>query len=551
MKTITYNIVLILLASAFLFNCSEKNENSTVTIGIPSDIETTNPMYAFGMVDGSLSELLYLPLVKHAWNDKTGDLEPQLMLAKKITWNSDFSELDVLLRDDVKWTDGKELTAEDVVFTFDVYSDPETESKFYGLFKNYYLLENQKIDIKKSFEIISPYHLKIKFAPGSTPDLNNLDYPVLPEHIYSNIKRKDLAQKEKELPVVSNGPFKLKTWEKNQFVSLIANENSFLHNPENVNLIVFKVIPNISNRLIQLKKGEIDLVENVRPDNLSTVKSDSKLVIMPVRGRSYDYIGWNEVDPEEYSENNRTKPNRFFSSAKVRKALTHAINREEILNEFLYGYGELAVGPVSPIFKKSVNPVLKPYSYDAELAIKLLREEGWADVDNDGILEKNNVEFSFALNYSPDKPHRKNAAVIIQNNLKAVGIRVNVVSLEKSVFLEKLFSKQFDAWLSGWTVPLPIELSQFWHSSPEVGHLNLASYKNSEADDILEKLQIRADDSYKYELYKKFQEIIHRDEPFTFLFWADNLVVYNSRIKNIDINPLGAIQKCWNWKIDD
>jgi peptide/nickel transport system substrate-binding protein len=171
----------LLLKSAFLFitvlffvlSCSSQKEpkDERIIIGIQSDVQTINPMYAFSLVEGNLVDLLFMKPANEIWNDSLGMIEFQPMLAERWEWSEDNDLLRIYLRNDIFWSDGIPITVEDIVFSFDVYSDPKVESRFFGQFENFYTIDAQQIDIKKTFEIISPTILDINFRKGSNPTL--------------------------------------------------------------------------------------------------------------------------------------------------------------------------------------------------------------------------------------------------------------------------------------------------------------------------------------------------------------------------------------------
>ncbi|HEY6907643.1 MAG TPA: hypothetical protein VI230_09235, partial [Ignavibacteriaceae bacterium] len=122
---------------------------------------------------------------------------------------------------------------------------------------------------------------------------------------------------------------------------------------------------------------------------------------------------------------------------------------------------------------------------------------------------------------------------------------------ELNTFLDNLFSKKFNAWIASWYIALPLELKMMWYSNLSATPLNVQSYSNKDIDKILDEIETSPRQEVLNSLYKQFQEIIHNDEPVTFLYWIDDITAHNKRIKNIDINPLGVIHHCWNWKLED
>lgn len=545
--------ILIFLSSLILFSSCQKSSTSSnyIVVGIAQDVESINPLFAFSVDEGSISELFYLSMIQHGWDEEKGEITSQPLLAKSWEWNSDTSSVTIDLRDDVKWSDGEKLTAEDVVFSFDIFSDPVINSKLFGSFQKFYTDTSGHILLDKSFEVLSPYKLVINFKPHIHPTLFNIDLQILPKHVLAKINRKDVATAEINFKPVSNGPYKLERWDKNQSIILKADSGSFLFHKGIIGKIIFKIVPDYNSRLTQLKKGEIDLTELIKPEDAPALKNDKNIVIVPVKGREYEYVGWNNIDPDAFNNKHVFVPNKFFNSAKVRQALSYAINKKEILEEYLNNYGQLAVGPVSPIFKKAVDPVLQPYLFNPDKAKQLLSEEGWKDINNDGILEKNGVKFSFDLYIPGGNPLRNYSATVIKDNLKNVGISVNIQTMELNTFLDNLFSKKFNAWIASWYIAIPIELKMMWYSDFESTPLNFQSYSNKEVDSILDKIESSPEEKNLYQLYKQFDQILHIEEPVTFLYWIDDVTAHNKRITKIDINPLGVIHHCWNWELED
>lgn len=538
MKTKNVFLCIVLIFTAFFPSCVNNNpvKNDRIVVAIPADAESLNPLFAFSFQEVNITELLYLSLVQHEWNDSAGDVKTSPMAAKNWLWNDDSTTVTINLRNDINWRDGHKLTAQDVIFSFDVYSDPDVQSRFFGTFNKFYLDKDQHIDLNKSFESGNPYVIKIHFKPHSNPGLFDVDLPILPKHIFSNFDRKKFAQLEKGNDSVTSGPFYLSKWNPTQSIILKADEKSFLYKPGTVKELIFKVVPDYNSRITQIKNGEIDLMENVKPDQVADLKALRNIKISPVKGREFDYAGWNNK-------------NALFSNPKVREALTYAINREEILTEYLNNNGDLAVGPVAPIFKDSYNHDLKPFEYSPEKAKELLTALGWKYLNKDGIIEKNNMQFSFTLHYAGGNPRREFAATVIKNNLKAIGVDIKTEPLEQGVFMEKMFTHKLNAWLAGWSVPIPLDLKPYWYSDLKQGSFNLISYKNTAVDELLDKIEKSKAGGYKNNLYKQLQEILYQDEPVTFLYWVDNIVAYNDRLENIKITPLGSIHHCWNWSV--
>lgn len=552
MSNKSLNFLFLSILFLFFIGCDSKipDQKNRIVIGISADVQTFNTLFAFSLNEGVITELLYPSLVDFKWNDERGDLDPFPMIAKSWQWAEDSSFIKFTIRDDILWTDGKKLTAEDVVFSFDLFSDPEVESRLFGTFRQFYTEPDSHIDIDKTFKVISPIEIQINFPPNSVPNLIEFILPIIPKHVYENIDRTELADYEGNFNPVSSGAFKLKNWERNQSITLTADSNSFLFRPGQISELVFKVVPDYTSRILQLKKGEIDLVEQVKVEDINELKNEVDLIVVPVFGREYDYIGWNNLDPAAYLKK-EIKPNNFFGNSNIRKALSMAINREEIFEEYLQGFGELAASPVSPIFKSVFNKDVKPYDFNPADAKKLLALEGWKDENHDGILEKGKYEFRFTMYYPVGNPLREYAATVIKNNLKSVGVELNPEKLELGTFIDNLYEKKIDSWMAAWYVPIPLELKAYWYSDPDVTPINFVNYKNTDVDKILDQLETKISKEKKNALIREFQQIVHQDEPVTFLYWTPNITVHNRRLKNLDINPFGVVGHCWEWTLNE
>jgi peptide/nickel transport system substrate-binding protein len=545
------NLLLLPFVFLLIIACDSKQstQKNRIVIGISADVQTFNSLFAFSYEEGAIADLLYPGLLDFRWNEEKGELDSYPMIAKSWQWAEDSSFIKFILRDDILWSDGKKLTASDVVFSYDVFSDPNVQSRLYGIFNQLFTESDGHIDIEKTFNVISPYEFEIRFPENSVPDLVKIVVPVIPEHVYKNVSRDQLANHESNFNPVSSGAFKLKKWERNQSIILEADSSSFLFRQGQVSEIIFKIVPDYTSRMLQVKKGEIDLVELVKVEDVEELKMEEQLVVFPLFGREYDYIGWNNIDPGSISDGN-VKQNKLFGSINVRKALSMAINKKEILDEYLQGLGELAASSVSPIFKSSYNNEVKPYEYNPDEAKRLLALEGWKDEDRNGILEKGKEEFKFKMYYPVGNPLREYAAVVVKNNLKSVGIEMIPEKMELGTFIDNLYERKLDSWMAGFGVPIPLDLKPYWYSDPNVGFLNFPSYINVEADKILDQLETKISSERRYDLIKEFQKVIHLDEPDTFLYWTPNIIVYNNRIKNLSITSYGVLVRCWEWSLN-
>ena len=241
---------------------------------------------------------------------------------------------------------------------------------------------------------------------------------------------------------------------------------------------------------------------------------EKALVIEP----SYNYIAWNNNTP-------------LFSDKRVRLALSHAIDRQSIIDKVVFGMGTTIQ---SHIFIKSkfLNTDLPKIDYNPEKSKQLLADAGWKDTDGDGILDKvingkkTDFRFTFVNNTNPK---RKKVLLIVIEQLKQLGIEANMQEYEWSVFLDKIKKHQFDACFAGWQLTaIPDDPYQIWHSSQSIGEgSNFFSYNNPESDKLLEANRVEFDSEKRREILNKWQKIVYDDQPVTFL-WSEPVRYLNS-----------------------
>jgi len=543
-------IILMLLFLMTAFSCvrNSRHDEERIIIGISSDVESLSPLYSFTVAQGYLSELMFLSLVRYKWDNENHKISVAPMLAEEMRWNQDSTSIEIALREDVQWSDGSKLTANDISFSLWAYSNPEVNSRFVGVLNKYYLLDDGTIDTSKSITILSDYKFRLNFHKDSNPAYFEFDFPIIPAHRFINVNPKDFEKTDFNFQPVTSGPYKLKRWERNQHIILEKTKTSFLNSDETVGELVFKIVPDYVSRITQLKTGELDLVEEVKPEDTRDLKAYDHLKIATVGDREYDYIGWNNI-LRNSRKNKSVNPHQLFGTPEVRTALAMTVNKEEFISEYLNGFGKICKGPISDIFidNPDRNPV--PLGFDLKKAAEVLSSAGWKDTNGDGLLDKDGVDFSFELIISSGNPRKDYLSEVLRNNLRSIGIKTKIKKLEMGLFIEKLLTGDFDAFIAGAYVPIPLEMRTYWYSDLDIATFNLICYRNPAADKIINELENSSDYLKNQKNIIDLQRIIYRDQPVSFLYWIDNIIVHNSRLENASFDPLSAIHDCWNWRI--
>jgi peptide/nickel transport system substrate-binding protein len=253
--------------------------------------------------------------------------------------------------------------------------------------------------------------------------------------------------------------------------------------------------------------------------------AEKKVYVAP----GYSYIGWNEKRP-------------IFQDARVRRALGHLVDRPRMIEKILLGLGE----PVeSPIFvrRPEYNRNLTPYPFDPERGRALLAEAGWADSDGDGVLDKElsgvRTPLRFEIVTNSGNPIRKAVGLTVIDEFKRAGVDASLREIDWSILLNKVKGFDYDAVVLGWAMDVtPPDAYQVWHSSQAVaGGSNHISYRNDEVDRILEAYRVEFDAARRKQLYDRFQEILHEEQPYTFLFMQNAITAWERRFRGVHWYP--------------
>lgn len=535
-----------------LGGCSRNQSPVThqATVAVEGDVDSFNPLYAEEQVSVSINELIFPRLLNADFEAGRGELVYAPYLAKRWEYSADGKAITFHLRTDAQWSDGVRVTAEDVRFSFILYADTAVGSVRQSNTQSFRKHEG-KADAGRAVEAVNDSTVVIHFERQSPSQLFDIGVPLVPQHIFSVIPKKELRTHAINKSPVTCGPFRLASWSPMQEIVLTSSEDLGKDMAAKLEKLIFKILPDPRGRIAQLESGEVDVVAGLRPEDAKRLEQNTSLNILSAVGRDYDFIGWNNIDPVSYEKSGGSAivPHKFFGTAAVRRALTMAINREEIVAAYLGKFGEESIGGVSPLFKWAYNDTITPLQYDKEAARALLEQEGWRDSDGDGVLERSGTEFSFTLKLASGNQLRDVIATVIQRQLKELKIDMRIEQVERGTFWNSLIARKYDAWFAGFSVPLQMRLDDLWASDLRRYPFNLAGFRNNRVDEILAATQYVRKESDGAPMWKEFQVIVHNEQPYTFLFWIHNIVAVNSRLKNTHIGELGVTHKAWEWTV--
>jgi peptide/nickel transport system substrate-binding protein len=556
MKKILLSIILL----SFIFSCNNKkdrvydNENvqpksgGALTIALNNDLSFLNPILTSDIIDESVQDLIFPSLLETVWNEGTGVNEFKPYYANSWSFSKDGKDITFHLKNNIFWEDGNKVIPDDIRFSFNLYSNPIIASP--KQFNLIYFMRDQKgsLNINKTIEVLNDSTLIFHYAKKYPYQIFHANLKFIPEHYFRNVEIKDIKNNEKNFKPLSAGPYRLEKWEENQYIILNKNPKYSQLDKPYIDSLIFKVIPEYTPKLTALKNNEVDFINAVNPEDVQNLKSNfPNINFIPLIGSYYDCINWSNIDNKYYIKTRKIKPHPLFGNKNIRKALTMAINRNEIIQAYFGNYAQLCNGPISPIFKWAYNSNVKPYAFDPNESRKILSSEGWSDSDGDGILEKDGKKFEFVLYINAGPKRKEFAATIIKDNLKKIGIDVTIEKLEFTVFENDIIQRKLDAFINSVQISSEINLNEFWNSDLRKASFNDPGFQNKRIDELLSIINGIEDVKNAAPYLYEFQEIIHDEEPCSFLYWWANIIGVNKRVQNVKSNIWDPFNHIWEW----
>lgn len=502
-------------------NNTNKDYGDALVIGSIADASVLVPMIATDVMSHTVAGHIFLGVVKYG-----PDLNIVGELAERFEVSEDQKTITFYLRRDVKWSDGKEVTAEDVYFGFKLITDPRTPSPYASDF----------LEVK-NFEILDPYTFRVTYKRPFALALSSWgNLVVLPKHLLEG-KDLDYLRNVFGRNPVGNGPYLLMRWKTHQEIVLRYNPLFYKGRPY-LNYLMYRIIPDPSTLFMELRAGNIDWIslnplQYLKLERHKEIAKDFQIYRYPAF--SFTYIGYNLRHP-------------FFQDKRVRKAICHAIDKEKIVKGALMGQGIPAHGPYKPntwFYDKGIE---ESCPYSPEKALELLYQAGFRK-NKEGVLEKDGRPFEFTLLINQGNLPRLLAAQIVQQELAKIGIKVRIRTMEWTTLIHQFIDKRrFEAVILGWATGPDPDLYDIFHSSKiSSPGLNFVGYSNPELDRLLEEGRYTLDREKRKEIYKRIQRILAEDQPYTFLYIPMSLEVLSQRIRGVAPSAIGIGYNIEEW----
>ncbi len=496
-----FSILIVLLMGCIM--CA-KNEakiegepGGRLVIGTTDFVSEISPLKPNVFASNELLDLLFLRL--HRVDPATGKMVPELAVSWE--FSEDLSSITYYLRKDVKWWDGKPVTADDIIFTYKKMKDPKTA------YPNIASLR-----FIKKVEKVNDYAVRFTFSKVYADLLTDSNIMPVARSAY-----KKLGADFGQMPV-GNGPYKLKEFVPGSGALLVVNKEFYRGRPP-LDEIYIRFYSNSDDMISDFSNGTLDLVLNIDPGAAKELEKNKNIRIDSRPGNSYTFIGWN-------------LRNGHLRDKEVRKALSLAINEKMILNEVFKGMGKLSLGPLPPS-SWAYNSNIKPLGYDLKKAQAILAKKGFEDRNRNKILDKDRKDFILNLITNVESPERVKMLRLVADDLKKLGIKVKARALDTRSFIKALIKGDFDGYIMAWSVDNKIDPTVSWSSDPKKGRYNFIGYKNPKVDTLINLASSMLDRKKAKKLWGEFQRIVYQDIPYTFLVAPDRISATYKRVRGI------------------
>ena len=483
---------------------------STLHLATSSNPSRINPIIATDAASSEIAGFVFNGLVKYDKDGREiiGDLAESYHFEDNRT-------LVFHLRRGVTWQDGAPFTSRDVVFTYDIINDPSVVSPYTSMFR-----------MVASVTASGPYTVKVVYKQPDFQALEIWMMGMLPYHLLHD--EKNMMSSPFNLQPVGTGPYRLKKLEFSKEIVLEAFDGYFEHRPK-IDTITFHVIPDPMTRFLMLKSGQIDIggLEAIQYERQLDSGFFNHFRTIEDISHSYTYLGFNLRLAK-------------FKDPRVRRALSLAIDRQEMVDILFMGHGRVCTGPFLP-GGPAYNPHVLAPSPDLDEARTLLKAAGYD--------EAHPLTFEIATsNTSSVRPY---TAEIIQYQLAKIGVKVTLRVTEWQAFLNMVvFPRKFETVLLGWQLSLTPDPYLLWHSdNDKPGGFNFIGYRNADVDRMIDRMQTTIDRKALSKIWQRLFALIAADDPYLFLYIPDDITVANKAIHPIEPALNGIWHNFIEWEV--
>jgi peptide/nickel transport system substrate-binding protein len=507
----------------------------TVIDAAVAEPPTLLPPSTEDIVARDIGEQLFLKLADVGMSTNTvGDEDFQPLLAHRWEWDGPLT-LVFHLDPRARWQDGQRVSAADVEFTFDAYIDSAVGSPYRPQLRRI-------ASVTQRDSLTAVFRFRERYPEMFYDAVYHMR--ILPAHLLRSVPRDQWKAAPFGRQPVGDGPYRFVRWQSGQSIELEADSSFFLGRPT-IRRLIWRFTPNLQVAVTQVIADQADVREQlVTPENVERVRAAPQLTLHPFRGSVYTYLGFNLRASGDTSQ-----PHPIFSDRDVRRALTMAVDRASLVKSALGNLGRVPPGPMSSLLW-IWDPEIRQLPYDTVLAKRILIARGWRDHDGDGVREKDGQALAFRILVPSSSVLRRQYALLLQEQFRKVGARVDVDVLEFAVVNQRLSAGDFDASvLSRNNDPSPgTGITQSW-TLRGVGGSNYVRYHNPEFERLVDLAISSPTKERARGLWRAAINTINADAPGIFLYSLENIAAVHRRIENVQIRPDSWAALLRTWRI--
>lgn len=465
-----------------------------------------------------------------------GDEGFQGALARGWTWGDDSLSIAFHLREDARWHDGRRVSADDVRFTWELYTSPEVASPAAPLLRNI-----DSVTVADSLTAIFWY------ASRTPAQFFETTYSLLvvPRHLLENVPHARLRESAFARQPVGSGRFRFASWNPTVSLELVSDTGNYRGRAA-LDRVIWVIAPDFSTAVTRFMSGEADVFEMLRPEQIDEMSRRASLRVHMMPSLEYHFVQFNLRDP-------RTgRPHPLFGDRDLRRALSMAVNRQAMVQNVFDTLALVGIGPLARALMLADTTVAQ-LPFDSARAAALLDSLGWRDTDGDGVRQRGGNALRFTLLVPGSSRSRVRMAVLLQEQLRRIGAQVNLEQLEYAAFVDRGRRGRFDAMFGAWRIDVsPHGIRQTWGTSGSRSQsgLNYGSYESTRFDAQVDSALTAHDATAARGYFRRAQETIIADAPAIWMFEPRVTLGLHSRLRVQDIRPDAWWAGLADWSVD-
>jgi peptide/nickel transport system substrate-binding protein len=429
-------------------------------------------------------------------------------------WSPDSLSLAFHINPRARWHDGKPVSAHDVEFTFALNKDPALGGFFLSELANI-----DSVTVSDSLTAVFWFHQRLptQFLDAAAQLL------ILPAHQLERIQVTRL--RESPPPPIGTGRFRLRRWDKGASVEIIADSSNYRGRAK-LDRVIWSISPDFTTAVTRLFSGAADLSDILRAENLPELRRHPSIRAIILPSTDYIFLQFNLRDPAHTA-----RPHPLFGDRALRRAIAMSIDRDALVKSVLDSLGLVAVGPTVRAFP-TTDPGIAQLKFDSVRGRAILDSLGWSGRDADGVRMRNGRELAFKLLVPISSMNRIRMAVLLQAQLRSVGIRVDIEQMDYAAFVARQQGRSFEAALGTWHLGASLDgTKQAWTTSG-MGKdgLNFGHYENPTFDAQLDSALL-SDPEHAKERFTLAYGTINQDAPAVWLYEPRTVIGLHRRIR--------------------